>query len=144
MHHRRKTTKLGRSSAHRAALLASLVCGLIEQKRIRTTLAKARLARSEAEKLVTVARAGLSNPVVARKFVARQRVLSALRHRIPMQILFKDIVPKLSGRNGGYTRIVKLDRRRGDNAEMALLEWVGLGAPDVSNAVVSADAAKKS
>ena len=136
MHHRRKTTKLGRSSAHRAAMLAALVCGLIEQKRIRTTLAKARLARSEAERLVTVAREGT--------LVARRRVLAALRHRIPMQNLFKDIVPKMSGRNGGYTRIVKLERRRGDNAEMAYLEWVGSSSVEALNAVVPAAVTKKS
>ena len=134
MHHRRKTTKLGRSSAHRAAMLAALVCGLIEHKRIKTTLAKARMARSEGERLVTVAREG--------SLVARRRVLAALRHRRPMQDLFKEIVPKLSGRNGGYTRIVKLGRRRGDNAEMAYLEWVGLGAGDARDAVAPAVATK--
>lgn len=118
MHHRRKTTRLGRSSEHRSAMLAALVCSLIEEKQVKTTLAKARLARSAAERLVTVARGGT--------LVARNRVLAALRHRRPMQKLFSEIVPKLSGRNGGYTRIIKLGRRCGDNAEVAILEWVGI------------------
>lgn len=124
MHHRRKTTKLGRSPEHRIAMVAALVCSLIEEKRITTTLAKARLARSAAEKLVTVARAGTP--------VARRRVLAELRHREPLRTLFTDIVPKLAGRNGGYTRIVKLGRRIGDNAEMALLEWVGITGPETA------------
>jgi large subunit ribosomal protein L17 len=135
MHHRRKTTKLGRSPEHRTAMLAALVCSLIEEKRITTTLAKAKLARSQAERLVTVARAG--------SLLARQRVLAALRHRKPMQTFFKDIVPKLSGRNGGYTRIVKLGRRCGDNAETALVEWVGIGAVAAAAEAPKADAEKK-
>ncbi len=135
MHHRRKTTKLGRSSAHRDAMLAALVCSLIEEKRIKTTLAKAKLARSEAERLVTVARAG--------SLVARRRALAALRHRAPVQKLFSDIVPKFSGRAGGYTRIVKLGRRLGDNAEMVYLEWVDLGAAEASKDATPAAPAKK-
>jgi large subunit ribosomal protein L17 len=136
MHHRRKTTKLGRSSAHRAAMVAALVCSLIKEERIRTTISKARLARSEAERLITVARGG--SPAVARR-----RVLAALRHREPVTRLFKDIVPKMSGRNGGYTRIVKLDRRRGDNAEMAYLEWVGIHDADSQAATPAPDASAK-
>lgn len=108
-------------------MLAALVCSLIEEKRIKTTLSKAKLARSEAERLVTVARSG-------NQTVARQRVLATLRHRVPMQQMFKDIVPKMSGRKGGYTRIIKLGRRLGDNAEMAYLEWVGLGGEEVQTA----------
>jgi large subunit ribosomal protein L17 len=134
MHHRRKTVKLGRSSAHRSAMLAALVCSLIEEKRIKTTLSKAKLARSEAERLVTGARS--SNLTVA-----RQRVLATLRHRVPMQQMFKDIVPKMSGRKGGYTRIIKLGRRLGDNAEMAYLEWVGFGGEEAQ--IAPETAAKK-
>lgn len=141
MHHRRNTTKLGRSSAHRAAMVAALVCALIEERRIRTTLAKARLARSEAERLVTVARDGLS--AGAQGIIARRRVLAVLRRRHCMQSLFKDIVPRLDARAGGCTRIVKLDRRLGDNAEMAFLEWVGLSAAE-SPSATAPDAAKKS
>ncbi len=117
-------------------MLAALVCSLIEEKRIKTTLAKAKLARSEAERLVTVARAG--------SLVARRRALVALRHRAPVHTLFSDIVPKFSGRNGGYTRIVKLGRRLGDNAEMVYLEWVDLGGAEASKDAKPAAPAKKS
>lgn len=116
-------------------MLAALVCSLIEEKRITTTLAKAKLARSHAEKLVTVARGG--------SLIARQRVLAVLRHREPMQKFFKEIVPKLSGRNGGYTRIVKLGRRCGDNAEMALVEWIGIGGAEAAAETAKADVDKK-
>lgn len=117
MRHRKNCTRLGRSSAHRKALLASLVCNLIEQKRIKTTLSKAKLARSLAEKMVTVGRKG--------SVTDRRHALSVLRQRNAVSKLFDEIVPQCEGRNGGYTRIMKLGRRRSDSSEMAILEWVG-------------------
>ena len=116
MRHRKEDKKLGRSSAHRKALEAALVCGLIQEKRIRTTLAKARVARRRAEKLVTLARRGT--------VAARRRAVSELRRKHCVTELFDTIVPRLEGRNGGYTRIVKLGSRGGDGPEMAILEWV--------------------
>jgi len=122
MRHRMNDTKLGRSSAHRKALLASLVCGLIEEKRIKTTLPKARLARSMAEKMVTLALKGT--------LAARRQAIAALRRPERVAELFDQVAPGFKDRNGGYTRIVKLGPRAGDCAEMALLEWVGTAAPE--------------
>ena len=108
-------------------MLASLVCGLIKEKRIRTTLAKAKETRRMAERMVTVGRTA-AQP--GRALAARRRAIALLRHEEPVRRLLEDIVPKFEGRNGGYTRILKLGRRRSDGAEMALLEWVGIEVPD--------------
>ncbi len=116
MRHRKKTVKLGRTSEHRRALLASLVCGLIIQKRIRTTLAKAKAARPVAEKMVTLGKEGT--------LAARRRALAKLRQKAPVTELFSALAPSFQGRAGGYTRILHVERRTGDNAPMALLEWV--------------------
>jgi len=123
MRHRVKSTKLGRSSAHQSALAASLVCNLIKQRRIKTTLAKAKVARSLAEKMVTVARKD--------SVTARRRAMATLRQKDAVGILFADIVPICAGRNGGYTRIMKLGRRSSDSSEMAIIEWVGVPADAV-------------
>jgi len=122
MRHRKKNVKLGRTSAHRKATLASLVCNLIEEKRIRTTLAKAKLARSLAEKMVTLSRNGT--------LAARRRVIAKLSNIRYAAKLADEIVPQLSDRKGGYTRIVKLGRRRSDSSEMVILEWVGIRPPE--------------
>ena len=116
MRHRKKTIKLGRTSAHRDALLASLVCNLILDRRIQTTLAKAKAARSLAEKMVTLGKRGT--------LAARRRAVAKLRRKDRVAILFSGIAPAFKDRQGGYTRIIKLGRRLGDNAEVALLEWV--------------------
>ena len=102
--------------------MAALVCALIEEKRIKTTLAKARAAKSVAERMVTVARAG--------GLAARRRALARLRREDRVEELFGKIVPQLAGRAGGYTRIVRLGRRRSDGSEMALLEWMGIAPVD--------------
>jgi len=122
MRHRKDSTKLGRSSAHLKATTAALVCGLIEEKRIRTTLSKAKLARRKAEKMVTLGRAGTLH--------ARRRAISILRSESAVAKLFAEVAPSFTDRNGGYTRIVKLGRRSSDSSEMAILEWVGITAPD--------------
>lgn len=121
MRHRKLSKKLGRSSAHRKVLVSSLVCHLIEQKRIRTTLAKARVARSMAEKMVTLGRKQTE--------AARRLAIARLRHPKAVNELFTEVVPSMEGRNGGYTRIVKLGRRRSDGSEMCVLEWVGSAPP---------------
>ena len=124
MRHRVKSTKLGRSSAHQSALAASLVCNLIKQRRIKTTFSKAKVARSLAEKMVTVARKDT--------VTARRRVISKLHQKDAVGLLFSDIVPICAGREGGYTRILKLGRRRSDSSEMAIVEWVGLASAPVT------------
>jgi large subunit ribosomal protein L17 len=116
MRHRKSGNKLGRSGAHRRAMLAALVCGLIKEKRIKTTLPKARVTRSLAEKMVTLGRQGTLH--------ARRQAIATLRQPDRVGILFDEIAPGFEGRNGGYTRIVKLGRRSSDGSEMAILEWV--------------------
>ena len=113
--------KLGRSSAHREAMLGALVCSLVLKERVTTTLAKARLARREAERLVTVARKG--------SLAARRQVLAVIPQERAVRKLFDVVVNRLAGRAGGYTRIIKLGCRHSDGAEMAILEWVGYTLP---------------
>jgi len=122
MRHRKKDSKLGRSAAHRTAMLAALVCSLIQEKRVKTTLAKAKQARILAEKMVTLGRRGT--------LAARRQAIAKLRQAKRVALLFNEVVPRFNGRNGGYTRIAKLGRRRSDGAEMAILEWVDIEVPD--------------
>lgn len=116
MRHKRNNVKFGRSKSHRLALVEALVVGLIKAKSIRTTLRKAKVARSAAEKMVTVARKGDVN--------ARRRAMASLQDEAAVKELFDKIVPMQAGRNGGYTRIVKLGQRSSDGSEMAVLSWV--------------------
>lgn len=118
MRHRMVSTTFGRSSAHRRAMLARLVCCLIEEKRIETTLARARAARSLAEKMVTLARSGT--------LADRRKAIATLRCPPMVKALFEQIAPKCQDRSGGYTRIIKCGARRGDNAPVAILEWVSI------------------
>ncbi|MDP6631640.1 MAG: 50S ribosomal protein L17 [Kiritimatiellia bacterium] len=114
--------KLGRSSSHRKALMASLVCHLIEEKRIKTTLMKAKEARRVAEKMITL---GLKGTLAARR-----QAIATLRRPERVATLFDEVAPQFKDRPGGYTRITKLGQRRSDGSEMAILEWVGVEAPD--------------
>jgi len=124
MRHRKRTIKLGRTSSHRRAMLAGLVCDLIHSKRITTTLAKARATRPLAEKMVTLGKGGT---------LAQRRIaIARLRQPLRVKVLFEEIAPSFQERSGGYTRIVKLGRRSSDSAEMAILEWVEAGAPSSS------------
>jgi large subunit ribosomal protein L17 len=117
----KRTAKLGRTSEHRNAMLANLVCSLIEHKRVTTTLAKAKAARSVAEKMVTLGKKGT---------IAHRRLAVARLHQEKAaKILFKDIAPAFKDRSSGYTRIVKLGQRQGDASQSAILEWVDTVAP---------------
>lgn len=116
MRHLRKTVKLGRSPAHREALLASLVCNLIHERRIKTTVAKAKLARPLAEKMVTLAKEGTLS--------SRRQAIATLRRKDRVVQLFDEVAPVFKDRKGGYTRIVRIGQRFGDGAEEAFLEWV--------------------
>jgi large subunit ribosomal protein L17 len=117
MRHQRKTVKLGRSQAHRDALLANQTISLIEHSRIKTTLTKAKAVRPFAEKMVTL---GKKNTLHSRR-----TALSYLRHNEGAVFkLFNEVAPRCASRRGGYTRIVKLEQRRSDAAPMAFLEWV--------------------
>ena len=116
MRHRKRTAKLGRTGSHRNAMLANLVCSLIKHKRVTTTLAKAKAARSVAEKMVTLGKTGTIH--------ARRLAAARLHQEDAVKILFNEIAPASKERRGGYTRIIKLLRRQGDAAEEAILEWV--------------------
>jgi len=133
MRHRKKTVKLGRSQAHRDSLLANQVCSLIEHRRIKTTLAKAKAVKPLAERMLTLGKKG--------DLHARRVAISYLKHKDIVKTLFAEIAPAAADRKGGYTRIVKLGARLSDSAPMAYLEWVDY-APEVKKAEV-ADAAEK-
>jgi large subunit ribosomal protein L17 len=120
MRHLKRTAKLGRTSEHRNAMLANLVCSLIEHKRVTTTLAKAKAARSVAEKMVTLGKSGTIHD--------RRLAVARLHQEAAAKILFKDIAPAFKDRKGGYTRIVKMNQRNGDAAQRAILEWVDFTA----------------
>ena len=116
MRHLKRTAKLGRTSEHRNAMLANLVCSLIEHKRVTTTLAKAKAARSVAEKMVTLGKKGT---------IAHRRLAVARLHQEDAaKTLFKEIAPAFKDRKGGYTRIIRMENRVGDAAQRAILEWV--------------------
>ena len=121
MRHLKRTAKLGRTSEHRNAMLANLVCSLIEHKRVTTTLAKAKAARSVAEKMVTLGKKGGLHH--------RRLAVARLHQEAAAKILFKDIAPAFKDRRSGYTRIIKLEQRVGDAAQRAILEWVDTIAP---------------
>jgi large subunit ribosomal protein L17 len=116
MRHQKKTLKLGRKAEHRKALFANQVCSLIVHQRIKTTLAKAKAVRPLAERMVTLGKNASLH--------ARRHALSILRQKEAVKKLFDQIAPSSAERNGGYTRIVKLGRRKSDSASMAFLEWV--------------------
>jgi large subunit ribosomal protein L17 len=116
MRHLKRTAKLGRTGQHRNAMLANLVCSLIKHKRVTTTLAKAKAARSVAEKMVTLGKHGTQHD--------RRLAAARLHQEDVVKILFTEIAPAHKDRHGGYTRIVKLDQRQGDASQRAILEWV--------------------
>jgi large subunit ribosomal protein L17 len=120
MRHLKRTAKLGRTGEHRNAMLANLVCSLIKHKRVTTTLAKAKAARSVAEKMVTLGKKGTLH--------ARRLAAARLHQEDAAKILFTEIAPAQKDRNGGYTRIVKMHQRQGDASQLAILEWVDLSA----------------
>jgi large subunit ribosomal protein L17 len=134
MRHGKVAKKFGRSKAHREQLLGSLVTNLILRDRIRTTLPKARQARRDAEKIVTLARKGT--------LAARRLAAARLRRPAAVAKLFDLVVPAMSGRLGGYARITKLGERRGDGAQMAMLEWVAIVTPAAVEAPAAAPKAK--
>ena len=111
--------KFGRTMEHRKMLMKSLVTNLILAESIKTTLPKAKEARKDAEKMVTIAKKG--------DLAARRLASSRLTEPKAVQKLFAEIAPAMKDRQGGYTRIVKLGARKGDAAEMCILQWVTAG-----------------
>ncbi len=124
MRHRVDTFKIGRSGAHREAMLANMVMSLIEHGQITTSLVKAKEARRVAEKLVTMAK----SPTIHHRRLAVARLQArGIERKMLVKKLFEEIAPKFADRAGGYTRILKLGKRIGDATEMSILQWVGLG-----------------
>jgi large subunit ribosomal protein L17 len=124
MRHKIQGYKLGRSTAQRDSLRRSLVTELIDHGRIQTTETKCKAIRDQAEKLVTIAKGGLDGEV-SRQVAARRLVAGQVDGGVEVvRKLFTDIAPRYRERSGGYTRIYKLGPRKGDNAQMALIEWV--------------------
>ena len=116
MRHGKKNNHLGRTDSHRKAMLANMASSLIKHKRITTTLAKAKALRMYVEPMITKSKNDTTH--------SRRIVFSYLQDKETVTELFRDVAAKVSNRPGGYTRIIKLNNRLGDNAEMALIELV--------------------
>ena len=116
MRHRIKGRKLGRTAAHRRATMRNMVTSLFRHGRIETTTAKAKELRPYAERLITLAKRG--------DLHARRLAATKVQDREVLGTLFDDIGPRFSERPGGYTRVLKLGARKGDAAEMSLIELV--------------------
>lgn len=116
MRHGRKVNHLGRTDSHRKAMLANMASSLILHKRITTTLAKAKALRMYVEPLITKSKSDTTH--------SRRTVFSYLKDKETVTILFREVAEKIATRPGGYTRIVKMENRLGDNAEMAIIELV--------------------
>ncbi len=121
MRHGDKQNNLSRTASHRKALLMNLGCQLITHKRITTTLAKAKALRTYIEPLITKTRKADSKEAIMHE---HRIVFSYLNDKAAVKELFTVVAPKVAGRPGGYTRIIKLGKRVGDNAELAMIELV--------------------
>lgn len=117
MRHQKSGRKLGRTNSHKKATLANIALAIFEHKSIMTTTAKAKEARTTVERIITFAKKG--------DLAARREVLRTIRNKDLVKQIFEEIAPKYAERNGGYTRIVKLGNRSGDNADMSIFELVG-------------------
>jgi large subunit ribosomal protein L17 len=117
MRHKKRTAKLGMKSQHRRATLANMVCSLIKHNRITTTIARAKVARRYADKMVTLAKKGTLHH--------RRQALAFLRQKDAVTKLFAELGKQHSDRQGGYTRMIRVGHRLGDAAELAILEWTG-------------------
>ncbi|MBN2890392.1 MAG: 50S ribosomal protein L17 [Bacteroidales bacterium] len=116
MRHRNKTNSLGRTASHKKAMLANMATSLVKHKRIKTTLAKAKVLRTYVEPLITRCKNDTTHN--------RRVVFGYLQDKYAVSELFRDVAPKIGDRPGGYTRILKLGHRMGDNAEICIVELV--------------------
>lgn len=116
MRHGKKVNHLGRTDSHRKAMLSNMATSLIKHKRITTTLAKAKALRTYVEPLITKSKNDTTH--------SRRTVFAYLKDKEAVGILFREVSEKVAARPGGYTRIIKLENRLGDNAEMAFIELV--------------------
>jgi len=116
MRHGKKVIHLGRKTAHRKSMLANMACSLIEHKRINTTATKAKALKRFIEPIITKSKSDTTHN--------RRLAFSSLRDKIAVSELFREVASKVGDRPGGYTRIIKLGNRLGDNADMAMIELV--------------------
>ncbi len=116
MRHNNQGRKLGRSTSHRSAMLSNMVASLIEHERITTTHPKAKEARRLAEKVITLGKTGTLH--------ARRQAFAIIKNETLVKKVFDVLGPRFNARKGGYTRVLKLGFRHGDNAEMSMLEFV--------------------
>ena len=116
MRHGKKFNHLGRQTAHRSSMLSNMACSLIEHKRINTTVAKAKALKQFVEPLITKSKEDTTHN--------RRIVFAYLRSKYAVTDLFRDVAAKVGDRPGGYTRIIKVGNRLGDNADMAMIELV--------------------
>tara|TARA_Y100000746_G_scaffold178911_1_gene156653 strand:- start:162 stop:758 length:597 start_codon:yes stop_codon:yes gene_type:complete len=116
MRHRKKFNHLGRKKGHRVSMLANMACSLIEHKRINTTLAKAKVLKKFIEPIITKSKSDTTHN--------RRIVFSRIKQKNAVAELFRDVAVKVADRPGGYTRVIRLGNRLGDNAEMAMIELV--------------------
>src|SRR5210317_1179582 len=130
MRHGKKVMHLGRKTAHRKSMLAKMACSLIEHKRINTTLTKAKALKQFIEPIVTKSKSDSTHN--------RRLAFSSLRDKTAVTELFREVAAKVGDRPGGYTRIIKLGNRLGDNADMAMIELV-----DFNELYTTEDKAKK-
>ena len=140
MRHGNKGNKLSRTASHRRALLMNLGCQLITHKRITTTLAKAKALRSYIEPLIKKTTATDSKEAISHN---HRIVFSYLNDKYAVKELFTVVAPKVAGRPGGYTRIIKLGARVGDNAELAMIELVDFNEIYGKSVPEAAEPAKK-
>jgi large subunit ribosomal protein L17 len=136
MRHGKKSNHLGRKTAHRRAMLSNMACSLIEHKRINTTTAKAKALKQFVEPLITKSKAE-NNKTAEEGTHNRRIVFKNLRDKQAVTELFGTVAEKVGDRPGGYTRIIKLGNRLGDNADMAMIELVDF------NEIYNADKPKK-
>ena len=129
MRHGKKLNHLGRQAAHRDAMIANMAASLIEHKRITTTLAKAKALRKYVEPIITKAKEDTTH--------SRRIVFSYLQNKESVSTLFREVSEKVANRPGGYTRIIKLGNRQGDNAEMCFIELVDFNEVMLNNAATT-------
>jgi large subunit ribosomal protein L17 len=141
MRHGKKVNHLSRQTGHRKSMLANMACSLIEHKRINTTVAKAKALKQFVEPLITKSKEDTTHN--------RRVVFSYLRNKYGVTELFREVAAKVGDRPGGYTRIIKLGNRLGDNADMAMIELVDFnelyngGKKEVKKATTRRGKAKK-
>jgi large subunit ribosomal protein L17 len=140
MRHGNKNKNLSRTASHRRSLLMNLGCQLIMHKRITTTLAKAKVLRTYIEPLITKTKANQSQEAIMHN---HRIVFSYLNDKVAVKELFTVVAPKIADRPGGYTRIIKLGARTGDNAELAMIELVDFNEIYGNTAASTAEPAAK-